>query len=123
MAPTQTVKLKRIGSLSSWSGDVLIGQPTIPERLIKLTKIDQLSDKQTVMTRDCFSFLREIVSCSMLWIPLCFRLIGMLDRTVNCKTVRTYSRQLNIYLKEILEDEKKVIKDWCDISTAITTDM
>ena len=89
---------------------MLIGQPTIPERLIKLTKIDQLSDKQMVMTRDCFSFLREIVSCSMLWIPLCFRLIGMLDRTVN--TVRTYSNQLNIYLKEILEDEKNVIKDW-----------
>ena len=64
------------------------------------------------MTRDCLSFLHEIVSCFMLWIPKCFRLIGMLDRTVNCKTVRTYSRQLNIYLKEILEDEKNVFKDW-----------
>ena len=46
-----------------------------------------------------------------------------LDRSINLKNSRTYSKQLKKYSGEILEDVQKAILDFCDVSVAVTTDL
>ena len=49
--------------------------------------------------------------------------VAILDKTVNMKTSVTYSRQMEQYSAEILEQVKDTITKFCTASAALTTDL
>ena len=49
--------------------------------------------------------------------------VAILDKTVNMKHSTTYSRQMEQYSAEILEQVKQTITKFCTASAALTTDI
>ena len=49
--------------------------------------------------------------------------VGILDKTINMKTSVTYSRQMEQYSSEVLEQVKETISKYCTASAAVTTDL
>ena len=49
--------------------------------------------------------------------------VGQLDKTINMKSAVTYSRQMEQYSGEVLEQVKEAISKYCTASAALTTDL
>ena len=99
-------------------------QRNIVDVFSRLTKIDPDGVKQRNYDRKLLDFL----SCSFVPFHVVdseeFKVfVENLDRSINLKNSRTYSKQLKKYSGEILEDVQKAILDFCDSSVAVTTDL
>ena len=99
-------------------------QPNVMQIFNKLTKIDPNGHKQECYDRSLLELLAKTyipfnVVDSAEW----KRFIDTLDKTVNQKTARTYSRQMSKFADEVLEKVKETVVKFCTASLALTTDL
>ena len=98
-------------------------QPSIKKAFSNLT----LVNPQGAIQKKYDRLLLELIGCNFLPFSLVdssefHSFIRNLDKSINLKTSRTYSRQMDEYCKELLDEVKKMITDHCDCSMAINTD-
>ena len=99
-------------------------QPTILQCVKKLIKVDPQGAIQKKYDR----LFLELIGCNFLPFKLADspewkKLVESLDKSINLKHSTTYSKQMEKYCLELLGDVMKIIKDNCDASLAITTDL
>ncbi len=99
-------------------------QPKIQDSFNKFKKVDPNGAKQSTYDKRLLEFLAcTFVPFNVVDSEEFKRFVEELDKTINTKTSRTYSRQMEKFSDEVLEDVKKAVKKFCDASAAITTDL
>ena len=99
-------------------------QPKIKETINKLTKTDLNGPKQAAHDKRILEFLAcTFVPFNVVDMEEWKRLIESLDKTINLKTARTYSRQMEKFAAEVRADVVITIENYCDASLALTTDL
>ena len=94
------------------------------ETINKMTKTDPLGPKQLAHDKRILEFLAcTFVPFNVVDMEEWKRLIESLDKTINLKTARTYSRQMEKFAEEVREDVVTAIDKFCDASLALTTDL
>ena len=104
--------------------DMNMKQPTMFNIVKKMTMVDPLGATQQKYDQLLLELIgSNFLSFNMVNSPEFHSFVRNLDKTINLKSSRTYSKQMNKYCKEILEDVQKIVKDNCDASMSITTDL
>ena len=99
-------------------------QDKIKDAFNKMNKYDVNGAKQSNFDKALVEFLADnFVPFEVVNSESFKRLVAELDKRVNAKTARTYSRHMEDMAHEVMEDVKKAIDEFCDASAAITTDL
>ena len=98
--------------------------PKIGDAIRRMTKVDPQGKKQSAYDKK----LLELLACQFIPFGVVdseeFKsFVGELDKAINLKCARTYSRQMEELALEVLVDVKKVVEEFCTSSAAITTDL
>jgi hypothetical protein len=98
--------------------------PKIADVFSKMSKVNPTGAKQTSYDQKLLELLAcRYVPFELVDSPEFKAFVTELDKSINLKSARTYSRQLEKYSQEVLEDVKKAVNKFCTVSAAITTDL
>ena len=118
-------KKQRLG-IGTWKrkDDVPKSQPSIKKSFANLQKYE--ADGAIQKAYD--DALVELLSCNLLSFnlvdsPEFHAFVKLLDRNMNLKSSRTYSRYTEKYSEEILQEVLKLIKEYTDAGVSVTADI
>lgn len=118
-------KKQRLG-IGTWKrkDDVPKSQPSIKKSFANLQKYE--ADGAIQKAYD--DALVELLSCNLLSFnlvdsPEFHAFVKLLDRNINLKSRRTYSRYTEKYSEEILQEVLKLIKEYTDAGVSVTADI
>ena len=98
--------------------------PKISEAFQKMTKVDPQGQKQARYDKKLLELLAsKFVPFGIVDSDEFKSFVEELDRSINLKTGRTYSRQMEHFAEEVLMEVKKAVDEFCTASAAITTDL
>ena len=98
--------------------------PKISDAFKKMTKVDPQGKKQSDYDRKLLEFLAsQFVPFYVVDSEEFKAFVEELDKTINLKCSRTYSRQMEDLAIEVLAEVKKAVEEYCKWSCAITTDL